>query len=66
MKAIRAMLVLECYLRSGKIKPEIMKSIFCDGLTTFHQNCDTIEAATKAKKLVLTITAMNRNKSLDT
>jgi len=66
MRATRAMLVLECYLRSGKVKPEIVKSMFCDVLTTFHQNCDAIEAAIKAKKLVLTITTMNKNKSLKT
>jgi hypothetical protein len=66
MKATRAMLILECYLRSGKLKPDIVKSMFCDVLTTFHQNCDAIEAAIKAKKLVLTITTMNKNKSLDT
>ena len=66
MRATRAMLILECYIRSGKVKPEIVKSMFCDVLTTFHQNCDATEAAIKAKKLVLTITAMNKNKSLKT
>ena len=66
MKAVRAMLVLEYYLRSSKVKPEVFNSMFCDVLTEFHQNCDDTEPAMKAKKIILIISALNRNKEPET
>ena len=66
MKATRAMLILECYLRSKKVEPGIFDSIFFDSLTNFQKNCNSKDAVIKAKKILLIISTLNRNKGSKT
>lgn len=62
MKATRSMLLLECFLRTSKVKPQVYSDVFSNVLEKFHKNCDDQTASTKALKLSLII-SMNNKKS---
>lgn len=62
-KAVRSMLILECYLRTNLVKPSDYESIFSDILTTFSKSSEASETAVnKATKLKLIISKLQEKK----
>jgi len=57
-RSMRALLLIEMYLRSELVKPEIYDDVLSEVLQDCSKNCKHPDMAVKARKLLLIINAL--------